>query len=105
MSGETLLVPDHLVSYIDKYCPEYHDDAVFQMKRAMRYVFINSVWEEPDFLNIIEAACVLRSGRTQWLYESVCREAVPALVRLKYGLSDKKMALAGVQFDRFTWFD
>lgn len=100
-----LLVQDHLVSYIDKYCPEYHDDAVFQMKRNMQYIFINSVWEDTDLVNIMDVVYALRGGSTQWLYEKICREAIPALIRKKYLLSDEKMTLAGVPFDRFTWFD
>ena len=100
-----LLTAEHFYAYTDRYCPQYRESAEFLMKRAMRYVFINSVWEEDDFVNIAENIYTLRGGGTQWLYEEACREAIPALVRKKYLLSDERMELAGVRFDRFTWFD
>lgn len=99
------LTAEHFYAYTDRYCPEYRASAEFLMKRAMRYVMINSVWEDDDFVNIMDCIYALRGNETQWLYEEACREAVPALVRKKYLLSDERMKLAGVQFDRFTWFD
>lgn len=99
------LTADHFYAYTDSYCPEYREQAEFLMKRAMRYVFINSVWEDDDLVNVLECVYAIRGERTQWLYEEACREAIPAVIRKKYKLSDSRMELAGIKFDRFTWFD
>ena len=96
---------EHLYAYTEQYCPEHRAAAELLMKRNMRYVFINSVWDDDDLVNAMECVYALRGGKTQWLYEEACREAVPALVRKKYILTDDKMDLAGVSYERFTWFD
>ena len=100
-----LAVADHLYAYVDQYCPQFHADAERQIRRAMRYVFINSIWEDEDPVNQMEVVYSMRGGRTQWLYEEICRDAIPALVRKRFGLTDRKMDLAGAVYERFTWFE
>jgi glycosyltransferase involved in cell wall biosynthesis len=98
-------IEENLYAYTEKYCPEWRGTAEKLIKRAMHYVFINGVWEYDDLVSIMDVIYPLREGRTRWLYEDICREAIPALVRKQFGLSDRKMDLAGVPYERFTWFE
>ena len=59
----------------------------------------------PEAYNQMEVVYSMRGGRTQWLYEEICRDAIPALVRKRFGLTDRKMDLAGAVYERFTWFE
>ena len=102
-------VEEHLFSYVDRYCPEYHSLAERKMKQNMRYIFINSVLNDDDCVNVMEVLYTLRGGKTQWLYEEACREAIPILVRKKYDLTDRKLELIGVKIEPFKllgyWWD
>lgn len=100
-----LAVEEHLHKYIDKYSPKYKEGLIYHMKRAMRYVFISGVWWEDDFSLVMDMLYEIRNEKTMWLYKEFCNEAIVALVRKKFDLSDEKLDTIGVPHEPFTWFD
>jgi glycosyltransferase involved in cell wall biosynthesis len=100
-----VLVADNLYAYTDRYCPEKRGAAEELIKRNMRYIFLLRVWKDSDPVNLADVIFVLNTDRTRWLYEEVCREVLPALVRRRFRLTDDKMDLVGAKYDKFTWFD